>query len=326
MLVKIYQGVNLDEELAQIMRRWPDNDQQLREVFRPSIEVYEAVKAAIPADDESIRYLLSEFEEIEESSQVLLYMFIRAASDILKARLAEFSELLLPADSEPFADRQAIVSHMKGKGFSLETQANLLLIFDEYETFYAIVDEVLGKIEAVLRDYVATIQPLIDEKAQDLREAVERNGFDGLFRSVGIPVEPGNGFFTDIYMRLVLPNEIGMVNEAVMWGIGVLDINRIKGQSVVSVERVQDVLKALADHTKFEIVQILSTETLYGGEIAERLSLSAATISHHLSQLGSLRLVRMIREANRIYYRTEKETVSEYLKAAERMLQGRYKS
>lgn len=318
-MAKLYEGVEVSDAFTDVMRRWPDNDESLREIFRPSLEVYEAVRAAVPADNESIRYLIADFEEAEEPVMVL-FMFMRAVPGDVQERLHEFSELLLPADAEPFADRQAIAAYAKKKGFSLSTQAKLLLIYDEYDMFHGIVNDALNRIEQILRDYAAAIQPMMDEKAQDLREALERNGFDGLFRSMGLPVELEGGGFDDIYLHLVLPNEIAMVNECVLWGIGTLDIHRIKGQSVVSPERVLDVLKALADHTKFEIVQILSTETLYGGEIAERLSLSAATISHHLSQLGSLRLVRTIREANRIYYRTEKDTVSEYLKAAERML------
>ena len=47
----------------------------------------------------------------------------------------------------------------------------------------------------------------------------------------------------------------------------------------------QETLKALSDPVRRDILELLKSGRLPAGEIAKHFTLSAATISHHLSQL-----------------------------------------
>jgi DNA-binding transcriptional ArsR family regulator len=62
------------------------------------------------------------------------------------------------------------------------------------------------------------------------------------------------------------------------------------------------VFKALADATRRQILQDLRQGELTAGEIASRFTISAPSISRHLSLLKSAGLVRERRDANRIFY------------------------
>jgi DNA-binding transcriptional ArsR family regulator len=70
---------------------------------------------------------------------------------------------------------------------------------------------------------------------------------------------------------------------------------------------------ALADDTRRQILQDLKEGELPAGEIASRFTLSAPAISRHLSILETAGLVSSRREANRIYYRVEAESLAEAL-------------
>jgi DNA-binding transcriptional ArsR family regulator len=62
------------------------------------------------------------------------------------------------------------------------------------------------------------------------------------------------------------------------------------------------VFKALADPTRRQILQDLRSGELAAGDIVARFTISAPSISRHLTVLKSAGLVQERREANRIYY------------------------
>jgi len=62
------------------------------------------------------------------------------------------------------------------------------------------------------------------------------------------------------------------------------------------------VFRALADPTRRQILRDLRDGDLSAGEITGRFSISAPSISRHLSVLKAAGLVTVRRDANRIYY------------------------
>jgi DNA-binding transcriptional ArsR family regulator len=64
----------------------------------------------------------------------------------------------------------------------------------------------------------------------------------------------------------------------------------------------QETLKALADPIRREILNLLKGGRLSAGEICEHFSVTAASISRHLSVLKEADLIRDTREGKYIYY------------------------
>jgi len=75
----------------------------------------------------------------------------------------------------------------------------------------------------------------------------------------------------------------------------------------------QDVMKALADPTRREILNILKSGALSATEIVDRFSMSAAAISKHLSILREAELVRSRRDGKYIYYELSASVIEEVL-------------
>ena len=75
----------------------------------------------------------------------------------------------------------------------------------------------------------------------------------------------------------------------------------------------QDTLRALADPTRREILNLLKQSRLSAGEISDHFSISGAAISRHLSVLKDADLIRDEREGKYIYYELNTTVLEEII-------------
>lgn len=75
----------------------------------------------------------------------------------------------------------------------------------------------------------------------------------------------------------------------------------------------QDTMKALADPTRREILDLLKSGRLSAGEIGSYFDVTAAAISRHLSVLKDADLIRDTREGKYIYYELNASVLEEIL-------------
>lgn len=75
----------------------------------------------------------------------------------------------------------------------------------------------------------------------------------------------------------------------------------------------QQTLKALADPTRREILNLLKKGKLSAGEITDRFDITAAAISRHLSVLKDADLIDDSREGKYIYYELNVSVLEEIM-------------
>lgn len=75
----------------------------------------------------------------------------------------------------------------------------------------------------------------------------------------------------------------------------------------------QNTLRALADPTRREILNMLKEKKMSAGEIAEHFSITSAAVSRHLSVLKEADLVIDQREGKFIYYELNASVLEEIL-------------
>ena len=75
----------------------------------------------------------------------------------------------------------------------------------------------------------------------------------------------------------------------------------------------QDTLKALADPTRREILNLLKEGSHSAGEIAAQFSVTDAAVSRHLSVLKNAGLIRDRREGKYIFYQLNASVLEEIL-------------
>ncbi len=75
----------------------------------------------------------------------------------------------------------------------------------------------------------------------------------------------------------------------------------------------QDTLKALADPTRREILDLLKEGRMSAGEITDHFPVTGASISRHLSILKEADLIRDHREGKYIYYELNASVLEEIM-------------
>ncbi len=75
----------------------------------------------------------------------------------------------------------------------------------------------------------------------------------------------------------------------------------------------QNTLRALADPTRREILNLLKAGRMSAGEIVDRFPVTGASISRHLSVLKEADLIRDTREGKFIYYDLNASVLEEIL-------------
>lgn len=93
-----------------------------------------------------------------------------------------------------------------------------------------------------------------------------------------------------------------------------MDQNQHHFLSEETVENVARTFKALADPTRVKIMYLLMQEECSVGHIAELLDLTQSAVSHQLSFLKNLRLVKSRRDGQSIFYSYDDEHVIEILR------------
>lgn len=76
---------------------------------------------------------------------------------------------------------------------------------------------------------------------------------------------------------------------------------------------IQNTLRALADPTRRQIIQLLKSGRLSAGEISENFNISSAAVSRHLSILKEAGLIRDSREGKFIFYEINLSVLEELL-------------
>lgn len=82
------------------------------------------------------------------------------------------------------------------------------------------------------------------------------------------------------------------------------------------VDEAAKIFKALADPTRIKILYLLSQEECSVGHITEVLDMTQSAVSHQLSLLRNLKLVKYRREGNTLYYTYADEHVISLLNQA----------
>ena len=75
-----------------------------------------------------------------------------------------------------------------------------------------------------------------------------------------------------------------------------------------------EVIKALGDETRIEILKIIGKQELNASEISDQCILSRPTVSHHLQILKRANVLEARKEGKEIYYSVNMSTLKELAK------------
>lgn len=79
-------------------------------------------------------------------------------------------------------------------------------------------------------------------------------------------------------------------------------------------QQIERIMKIIGDNTRLKIIRLLSSESLYGKEIADRLGVKAPTITHHITQLLDVGLLHVEQIAQIKYFSLNHKKYDTFIK------------
>lgn len=82
-----------------------------------------------------------------------------------------------------------------------------------------------------------------------------------------------------------------------------------------SVPRIVDILKGLADETRYELLRCINSEETYGNALADKFGMTHQKVFYHMSRMFSPNIVECTSKNGRTYYSINRNTIIELIEA-----------
>jgi DNA-binding transcriptional ArsR family regulator/Txe/YoeB family toxin of Txe-Axe toxin-antitoxin module len=274
--------------------------------------------------------LLISQDDINETAASIFDYSIKLSQEEINQR---FSDILLNniesgLTNPSFKD---VITLIEGTEASIEEKWNKQQMYINRQKHLPKVVELLKKSERVLSKYYKQLEPCIEEYYEFWsRRLAEANIFEDLYNAFQLSIISENPKGTMIIPNIINFSQITFhssyvagteayvydhIRMAILIG-DKLSMNAIASSNIYG-DYALKCLKLISDKSKLDILTMIKDNKTYGAELARKLNLTTATISHHMSSLMDCRLVTVETDNKRIYYSTNKETISallDYLK------------
>lgn len=126
--------------------------------------------------------------------------------------------------------------------------------------------------------------------------------------------------FKKLIPTAALPISILMTEDNCYYGLYWKALSQISNPDRMDSEELIAVLKAISDKSRLEILLSLRESPMYGQEIAEKLGITPATVSHHMNTLMVRNLVTIKKQDGRGYFHLNQEGVKTVIECLENQL------
>jgi len=182
--------------------------------------------------------------------------------------------------------------------------------------FFDLVQEltpILKKAIATYKQNEHLVLPKFNELYTKLQHKMQQDGPNVLKRFIQLPEDDNCILFVvPSIMQAASGRYIAndKAEQFIFYGVNLDEILELRESKKGNEKKVSDILKILGDKTKQEILYALRYESLYGQALADKLGLSTATISYHLSLLLQHGFIHVNRENTRLYCTLNKEVLA----------------
>ncbi len=266
--------------------------------------------------DAFVNYCLAGIHELSSTSQLEDYEIGSAEEQALYEKL-----------SNPNFDIKELLDVITRSSLTDGGQIRLIRFFQEIDSYFGKIKKALLQIEAVCKQNFYIVRKSFEEKVSLLETDKEKTYYKDLFDSANYQIE-------DFRMEENIHVEVGIIAYGSLsirfssWKrlrlriiIGLLfsELNKLEDKSKYRDRMTQRQLKAISDPTRYKIIRQLSQRPHYVQELADRLELTAATLSHHLDHLLQVGLVGVSIEGRRSYYNLNADELTELSKTLNHM-------
>ncbi len=318
-----------------LVAKLPTQTEVLREMFALPVAAFESARAVVDASNPTLRFLFTRYEGFDGAPfQALLGTFFPAMrgeldkAALLQAHSEIFHEMLCSlfsldaSDADvppPPEDMRALFQWLQAKDTPDAVQAALLRVYTQTEALLDTLIPALQSAMAALRKHEAAfareaerfahltqsdLLASLEALSLSIDHAVDYHAYPIIMQVNGMDITAENSISAPL-MRI---------------GARLFELMPLVESARLDVASAQAALHTMTDKTKLEILIRLAERPWYGTELAEALSLSGATVSHHVGQLLGHSLISVENVKNRLYYRLDSGRVRELLDSLGQLL------
>ncbi len=126
--------------------------------------------------------------------------------------------------------------------------------------------------------------------------------------------------FAETYPSLIFPATQMFCEKNCYYGLLSNKLTKNEKGYSQTKEELLSKLKALSDSSKLEIILSLKEKPMYNLEIAKKLGLTAATMSHHMNVLLYCGFVNIEKKEGKVYYSLQEESFKTFINELEKIL------
>ena len=296
-----------------------------RSRFSGMLETYEHVKSNLACEELELTLLFGCPEGLEMSlSDLLRQMRLNLAEEKvhdlnLRIGLAIYDEATeVPFGRVGIADLLAYAQGLPVSDPSKLLLTDAVIRFEEYE---ARVNRVLDQAEALVREKAHRLAPYAEKTLADWRALPDEAAFFDQLAREGIRLDcpqadvyPFVMQFTTVYVHsnILSAQYLGKEERTIIhYGILVDEFTNTERTGKTDLESIYNLLHALDDKKRLQILSALRERPLYGQELANVTELSPGTVSHHMGELVGVGLVTIEKQGVKMLYSICKKRLRE---------------
>ena len=197
--------------------------------------------------------------------------------------------------------------------------ADAVIRFDEYE---ARINRILDQAEALIREKADLLAPYAEKALADWSALPNEDAFFDQLALEGIRLDcphadvyPNVMQFTTIYLHsnILSAQYLGKAEHTIIYyGVFIDEYTRTERTGKTDLESIANLLRALDDKKRLQILVALRERPLYGQELAAVTELSPGTVSHHMGELVGTGLVKIEKQGVKLLYRISEPRFREF--------------
>lgn len=319
--------------------------EELDALYREVSEIYSYVTSKIQIPKEILKFYFSSNEDKAPSLADIIMSFVMY--DDSKDRIDKFMKLtkleklekyfsLLSENLDNISvefkqgafDDKVYINSINNSSLSADSKLKYILLYYNFDEYFNDVYDIVCQVIEILKEKQEALESIADDYQKTMMIEYDKYG-DKLLENYDIKLsEEKNLAIRPIIIRsyvLVLkPTNIFEASESfdiqnAYIGVHVKALFDLIKTYFINDDRIISTLKAFGDKSKFDILKSLRDNQLYGVELAKKLNLTTATVSHHTTNLYNLSLINFYADNNKTYYMLNKNTIEDLIKALENM-------
>lgn len=305
-----------------------------RDRFSGLLEAYEHVKANFSCEESELLMLFGFPDGMETNLYDLQrQLMLNLGSEHIGDLGMRISLFLSDEADEPCFDNVSVADLLAYTQRQQMSDATKLLFADaiiRFEEYYARANRLLDQAEALIREKADLLVPYAQQALNEWNALPDDAAFFDQLATEGIRLDcpraevyPMVMHFTTItvHSNIISAKQFGTEECTVItYGVLVDEFTRSDRTGKTDLESISNLLHALDDKKRLQILVALRSNPLYGQELANLTELSPGTVSHHMGELVGTGLVTIEKQGVKLLYNLNETRLKEFTAMIEKNL------